>query len=70
MSLRPLLEKQTIRIDDHKRGTREIKNWDDPGADVHIDKRTKYKVNGKVQSVTIRIPINNNRQISVEINGN
>jgi hypothetical protein len=69
MSLRPLLEKQTIRIDDHKRGNREIKDWDDPSADVHIDKRTKYKINGKTRSVTIRIPINSERAISIEIEG-
>ena len=70
MSLTPLLEKQVIRIDDHNRGNREIKNWDDQRKDVHIDKRTKYKINGKIQNVTIRIPINSEREIVVEINGN
>lgn len=70
MSLQPLLEKQTIRIDDHNRGSQEIKNWDNPTKDVHIDKRTKYKINGKIQSVTIRIPINSDREKNVRINGN
>jgi hypothetical protein len=69
MSLSPLLDKQVIRIDDHNRGSREIKSWDDRSKDVHIDKRTKYKINGKTQNVTIRIPINSDREISVEING-
>jgi len=67
MSLKPLLQKQTLRIDDHKRGTREIKNWDDDSADIHIDKRTKYKVDGKIRDVTIRIPINSNRPIRIDI---
>ena len=44
MSLQALLNNQTIEIDDHKRGAREIKNWDDPNADIHIDKKTKYKI--------------------------
>jgi hypothetical protein len=69
MSLKPLLDKQIIRIDDHNRGNREIKNWDDSSKDVHIDKRTKYKIDGKTQEVTIRIPINSDREVSVEING-
>ena len=70
MSLAPLLEKQIIRIDDHHRGNREIKDWDDRRKDVHIDKRTKYKINGKIQDITIRIPINSDREITVEISGN
>lgn len=70
MSLKPLLQKQTLRIDDHKRGTGEIKDWDDSSADVHIDKRTKYKIEGEIQDVTIRIPINSNRSIRVDIGRN
>lgn len=70
MSLKPLLEKQIIRIDDHNRGNREIKDWDDPKRDVHIDKRTKYGIEGKTQHITIRIPINSDREVAVEINGN
>lgn len=69
MSLRPLINKQIIRIDDHNRGNGEVKSWDDQSKDVHIDKRTKYKINGKTQYVTIRIPINSDRKISVEIGG-
>lgn len=67
MSLKPLLQKQTLKIDDHKRGSRDIKDWDDPSADVHIDKRTKYKIDGKTRDVTIRIPINSNRPIRIDV---
>ena len=66
MSLKPLINKQTIIIDDHKRGVGEVKNWDDPAADIHIDKTTKYPIDGKKQAVRIRIPINSNRPIRVE----
>lgn len=66
MSIKGLIDNQTIIIDDHKRGNREKKNWDDPAADVHIDKITDYPMEGKRQEVRIRIPINSDRQISIE----
>ena len=66
MSLKPLIKKQKIIIDDHKRGSREEKNWDDNRVDVHLDKRTKTKIEGKIQEVIIRIPINSERNISIE----
>ena len=69
MSLKPLIKDQSIMIDDHKRGSMEIKDWDNPANDIHIDKRTKYKIDGKRQNVQIRIPINSDRDISVEIKG-
>jgi hypothetical protein len=69
MSLLPLLDKQILRIDDHRRGNREIKNWDDNTKDIHIDKRTKYKVDGKIRNVIIRIPINSDREITTTIDG-
>lgn len=67
MSLKPLIENQSIIIDDHKRGTMEIKDWDNPANDIHIDKNTKYRINGERQHVQIRLPINSNKDISVEI---
>lgn len=66
MSLKNLIKNQTIIIDDHKRGNGEIKNWDDPAADIHIDKTTNYPINGKKQKVRIRIPINSNRPIKIQ----
>ncbi|WP_316635980.1 hypothetical protein [uncultured Flavobacterium sp.] len=66
MSLKGLIENQTIIIDDHKRGSREIKNWDDESNDVHIDKTTNFPLDGKRQKVRIRIPINSNRPIKIE----
>lgn len=63
MSLKGLIDKQTIIIDDHKRGIGEIKNWDAPSSDVHIDKLTNFPIKGKRQKVRIRIPINSERPI-------
>lgn len=65
MALKNLIDNQTIRIDDHKRGNREQKNWDDKSKDVHVDKSTNIKVNGKRQKVQIRIPINSDRPIKI-----
>ena len=36
MSLQSLTNGQTITIDDHKRGCREHKDWNDPSADIHL----------------------------------
>lgn len=63
MALRKLIENQVIRIDDHKRGCRETKNWDDERNDIHIGKITNY---GKNEEVRIRIPINSARAIKIE----
>lgn len=66
MSLKGLIDKQTIIIDDHKRGSREVRNWDDQAADVHIDKTTNFPVNGERQDIRIRVPINSQRPIKIE----
>ena len=51
MALNGLIKKQTIIIDDHKRGSQEVKNWDDPSSDIHIDKTTNFPLDGKRQKV-------------------
>ncbi len=66
MALKGLIEKQTIIIDDHKRGSQEVKNWDDKTADVHIDKTTNFPINGKRQNIRIKVPINSNRPLIIE----
>lgn len=66
MALKGLIEKQTIIIDDHKRGSREVKNWDDKTADVHIDKTTNFPVNGERQDIRIKVPINSDRPLKIE----
>ncbi len=68
MSLKLLINNQIIRIDTHQSGNREINSWDDGTQDIHIDKTTYYKINGKKQSIRIKIPLNSDREISV-ING-
>jgi len=69
MSLKSLINNQTIIIDDHKRGNQEIKDWDSPSADIHIDKKTKYPIEGKKQEVRIRLPINSDRPFKIEGKG-
>lgn len=66
MSLKALIKNQTIKIDDHKWGSREIKTWDDPAIDVHIDKSTNFPYNGEQQNIRIRVPINSARDIKIE----
>jgi hypothetical protein len=66
MSLRKLIEGQKIIIDDHKRGSGEIKDWDNPANDIHIDKTTNFKVDGTRQALRIRVPINSERPIKIQ----
>lgn len=66
MALKGLIEKQTIIIDDHKRGSREVKNWDDKTADVHIDKSTNFPIEGERQAIRIKVPINSDRPLKIE----
>ena len=57
MSLQSLTNGQTITIDDHKRGCREHKDWNNPSADIHLHKSTNDTNDPK--AVSIRIPLNN-----------
>ena len=66
MSLKELIKNQVIIIDDHKRGAREIKDYDNSKNDIHIDKETNFPINGKRQKLKIRIPINSDRPITIE----
>jgi|AMWB02.1.fsa_nt_gi hypothetical protein len=66
MSLKGLIDNQTIIIDDHRRGMGEEKKWDDERTDIHIDKTTNYRLEGKRQKVRIRIPINSDRPLKIE----
>jgi len=65
--LKSLIENQEVRIDAHQWGGRERVHWDQTSNDIHIDKSTLYQVHGKKVTVRIRIPINTDRPISVEI---
>jgi len=66
MSIKKLIDNQTIIIDDHKRGSGEVKNWNDSANDVHIDKSTNLRIDGRYQKVRIRIPINSERPVKIE----
>ena len=65
MSLKKLIQKQTINIDDHNWGNREVKNWDDSSKDIHLHKSTDYILDGHKRKVEIRLPINSDREIKI-----
>lgn len=60
--MKGLIKGQRIFIDDHKRGVTHS-CFDDPNADVHLDKESQT---GKYR---IRIPLNSKREIVVEERG-
>lgn len=59
--LKPLLDKQIIRIDDHNRGSGRPIVWDNLNSDIHIHKQNINKGDGGYE---IKIPINSNRDVS------
>lgn len=69
MSLRSLISNQTVTIDDHFRGTGEVKTFDGQFKDVHLEKHTKAKVDGKKRKVVIKLPLNSDRGYTLEIKG-
>jgi len=68
--LSELLQKQKIRIDAHMRGSRENIRWDNSEQDIHIDKITHKNINGKRIEARIRIPVNSQRPIKIDIVNN
>lgn len=65
MKLKSLIIKQSLEIDDHHWGAGEIKQWDNAMKDVHLDKSTHTKVEGKHRRVRIKVPINSDREITI-----
>ena len=68
--LKSLIKNQTIQVDAHKRGTGEQIVWDSTANDIHIHKRTQYKVDGKILSLDIKVPVNSDRDIEISIVNN
>lgn len=66
--MKSLIDEQKIRIDNHCWGTGQPNDWDNPSADIHIDKTTKSKYNGKQGKARIKLPINSDRNPTFEIN--
>jgi len=66
-TMKKLIEGQILRIDDHKRGNKEVKSFDQKDIDVHLEKITKRKVFGKKVNVKIRAPLNSDKPISISI---
>jgi hypothetical protein len=68
--MKPLINGQTLRIDDHIRGTGQATNWDDPSKDIHMEKITDFPWNGeKGKSIIIKIPLNSDLPIRIDIKG-
>lgn len=57
-------------IDDHQRGNREIKDFDKHSSDIHLDKKTNFKIDGKFQDIRIKISINSDRQPVINLENN
>ena len=66
MNLNSLINRQTITIDDHKWGAREMKDWDLNSREIHIEKKTHFKLNGKNDEVLIKLPINSDSEIIIK----
>ncbi len=66
MNLGSLIDKQTIKIDDHKWGAGEIKEWDLNSIDIHIEKKTHAKLKGRNDEVLIKIPINSDKKLTIK----
>jgi len=64
--LKSLLKKQTLSIDDHLWGAGEVKDWDGKEKDIHLEKETTYPIEGKIQCVIIKVPLNSERPIKIE----
>lgn len=60
--MKQLIKSQKLRIDDHSRGMAS-RHFDDDSADIHLDKEA---LSGKYR---IRVPLNTNRPVDVEIRG-
>jgi hypothetical protein len=64
MSLQPLITGQVLKIDNnHQRGTNTPVDWGK--GDIHIDKHTNFKVNGKLQRLIIKLPIDSDRKCTI-----
>lgn len=64
MKLSPLINNQDVFIDAHGHEKEGI-SFSDERYDIHLHKKTKYRIEGKVQEVNIRIPLNSNRSVTV-----
>ena len=64
MKLRPLIENQSVFIDAHGHEREDI-TFSDERFDIHLHKKTKYRVEGSIQEVNIRIPLNSTRPVKI-----
>lgn len=64
MKLSPLIKDQDVFIDAHGHENEDIQ-FADERYDIHLHKKTNYRVDGKIQEVNIRIPLNSNRPITI-----
>ncbi|MBR6972711.1 MAG: hypothetical protein IKH89_08225 [Bacteroidales bacterium] len=62
--MKRLIEGQSLRIDNHRRGGRGIDYYYDPANDIHLDK-TVYDRKKKRDTYQIRVPLNSERPVSI-----
>ena len=62
MSIKKLINNQTIRIDDHRSGCGSIHDWNDMTSDVHLHKKSNSNANGKYD---IKIPLNSDMPVTI-----
>ena len=64
MKLRPLIKDQKLFIDAHGHEREDI-HFEDEQYDIHLHKKTNYRIGGKIQEVNIRIPLNSMRPVTI-----
>lgn len=68
--MKKLIDRQEIRIDNHQRAVVNPNfNFDDDNNDIHLDKTTQTRIDGKICEVQIRIPLNSNRPVKITNKG-
>ncbi len=50
-----------------REATGNIDEWDNRSTDIHLDKRTNTKLEGKQVEAVLRIPLNSERPVSCEV---
>lgn len=60
MNLKPLLNKQKLRVDPHGHSEAE---WSNPCYEIHLHKETKYEIEGKIWEVEIIVPLNSDGKV-------
>lgn len=69
MSLTPLIQRQRIRIDAHRRGTGQPNDFNDRTSDIHIHKEAYRDPNKYIIRISLQFPYNVSVQCENPLNG-